>query len=206
MADFLVDFLFFIGYIYIMIKKEKNIKLELLAPAGNLEKMKTALAFGADAVYAGIPDFSLRVRINDFDLEKIKEATEYCHSKGKKIYITVNIFAHNHHFNKLPKYIKELKRIKIDALIISDPGILKIVKEIWPECVVHLSTQANCANWQSAKFWFEQGVKRIILGREVTLCEIKEIHKKIPEVELEYFDKYNNLLIVNNLYRLKYIQ
>ena len=162
-------------------------KLELLAPAGNLEKLKTALAFGADAVYAGIPDFSLRVRINDFDLKKIKEATEYCHAKGKKIYITVNIFAHNHHLDKLPKHIKELKKMKIDALIISDPGILKIVKEIWTECEIHLSTQANCANWQSAKFWFEQGIKRIILGREVTLAEIKEIHKKAPDLELEYF-------------------
>ncbi|MCK4539894.1 U32 family peptidase C-terminal domain-containing protein [Candidatus Parcubacteria bacterium] len=170
-----------------MIKKEKNKILELLAPAGNLEKMKTALAFGADAVYAGIPDFSLRVRINDFDLEKIKEAAEYCHTRDKKIYVTVNIFAHNHHLNKLPKYIKELKKIKIDALTISDPGIFKIVKDIWPECVIHLSTQANCTNWQSAEFWFEQGARRIILGREVTLDEIKEIHKKVPDLELEYF-------------------
>ena len=164
-----------------------NKKPELLAPAGNLEKMKTALAFGADAVYAGIPDFSLRVRINDFDLEKIKEATEYCHKRNKKIYITINIFAHNRHLDNLPKYIKELKKIKIDALIISDPGVLKLVKEIWPECEIHLSTQANCTNWQSAKFWFEQGVKRIILGREVTLAEIKEINKKVPKLELEYF-------------------
>ncbi|MEA1963030.1 MAG: U32 family peptidase C-terminal domain-containing protein [Patescibacteria group bacterium] len=170
-----------------MIKKEKNKSLELLAPAGSLEKMKTALAFGADAVYAGIPDFSLRVRVNDFDLEKIKEAAEYCHERNKKIYITVNIFAHNYHINKLPKYIKELKRIKTDALIISDPGILRIVKNIWPECVIHLSTQANCTNWQSAKFWFEQGVNRIILGREVTLNEIKEIHKRVSKLELEYF-------------------
>ena len=152
-----------------------------------MHKLKTALVFGADAVYAGIPDFSLRVRINDFDLEKIKEATEYCHKNKKKIYITVNIFAHNHHINKLPKYIKELKKIKIDALIISDPGIFKIVKDIWPECVIHLSTQANCTNAQAAKFWQKQGVNRIILGREVTLAEIKEIHLVCPDLELEYF-------------------
>src|SRR3989339_178938 len=164
----------------------KNI--ELLSPAGNMEKMKTALAFGADAVYAGIPDFSLRVRINDFDMKKLKAATKYCHSKDKKIYITVNIFAHNHHLDRLPKYIKELKKIKADALIVSDPGIIKVIQDIWPECEIHLSTQANCTNWQSAKFWFESaGVKRIILGREVTLREIKKIHKKVPNVELEYF-------------------
>ena len=167
--------------------KNKPKKLELLAPAGNLGKMKTALAFGADAIYAGIPDFSLRVRINDFDLEKIKEATEYCHARDKKIYVTVNISAHNRHFDKLPKYIKKLKKIKIDALIVSDPGVLSLIKDIWSKCEIHLSTQANCTNWQSAKFWFEQGVKRIILGREVTLEEIKEIHEKVPDLELEYF-------------------
>src|SRR3989339_896843 len=166
---------------------KKFSKIELLAPAGNMEKMKTALVFGADAVYAGIPDFSLRVRINDFDLEKIKEATEYCHKIGKKIYITVNIFAHNRHLEKLPVYIKKLKKIKVDALIISDPGVIEIVKEIWPEVEIHLSTQANCTNWQAAKFWQAQGVKRIILGRETTLPEIKMIHKKCPDLELEYF-------------------
>lgn len=167
----------------------KNIEktIELLSPAGNLEKMKTALAHGADAVYAGIPDFSLRVRINDFDMSKIKEATDYCHSIGKKIYITVNIFAHNHHVDKLPVYIKELKKIGVDALIASDPGIIQTIKEVWPKAEIHLSTQANCTNWQSAKFWYEQGVKRIILGREVTLEEIKEIHENVPEVDLEYF-------------------
>ena len=170
-----------------MIKKEKNKKIELLAPAGNLEKMKTALAFGADAVYAGIPDFSLRVRINDFNLEKIQEAVEYCHKRNKKIYITINIFAHNRHIDELPKYIKLLKKIKVDALIVSDPGVINLIKDIWIKCEIHLSTQANCTNWQSAKFWFEQGIKRIILGREVTLAEIKEIHKKVPDLELEYF-------------------
>lgn len=165
----------------------KNKKIELLAPAGNPEKMKTAFAFGADAVYLGIPDFSLRVRINDFGMKEIEDAVEYAHSIGKKVYVTVNIFAHNKHIDKLPKYIEELKRIKPDALIISDPGVIVTVKEIWPDCEIHLSTQANCTNWQSAKFWYEAGVKRIILGREVTLEEIKEIHKNVPEVDLEYF-------------------
>jgi len=165
----------------------KDNKIELLAPAGNPEKMKTAFAYGADAVYLGIPDFSLRVRINDFGMKEIKEAVKYTHDFGKKVYVTVNIFAHNKHIDKLPKYIKELKKIKPDALIISDPGIISVVKEIWPDCEIHLSTQANCTNWKSAKFWHEAGVKRIILGREVTLDEIKEIHEKVPEVDLEYF-------------------
>lgn len=166
--------------------KQQN-KIELLSPAGNIEKMQAALAHGADAVYAGIPDFSLRVRINDFDLEKLKKATEYCHRLGKKMYVTVNIFAHNHHLKKLPKYIQKLKQIKVDALIISDPGVISLVQEVWPEAEIHLSTQANCTNWRAAQFWHEQGVKRIILGRETTLEEIKEIHKKVPQIELEYF-------------------
>ena len=166
---------------------QKTRKIELLSPAGNMEKMKTALAFGADAVYAGIPDFSLRVRINDFNLSKIKQATKYCHARNKKIYITINIFAHNKHLGKLPTYIKKLKEIGVDALIISDPGVIEVVKKVWPKAEIHLSTQANCTNWRASKFWQKQGVKRIILGREVTLDEIREIHKKCPSLELEYF-------------------
>ena len=167
--------------------KNKLEKLELLAPAGNLHKLKTALAFGADAVYAGVPDFSLRVRINDFDMKGIGEATKYCHQNNKKIYITLNIFAHNKHFKNLEKHLKFLKSIKVDALIISDPGILEIVKKVWPKANLHLSTQANCTNAQSALFWRKQGIRRIILGREVTLKEIKEIHQACPGLELEYF-------------------
>jgi len=147
----------------------QNKRLELLAPAGNLEKMKTAFSFGADAVYLGIPDFSLRVRINNFDLESIKEAVEYAHARNKKVYVTVNIFAHNHHLKKLDSYIKKLKKIKVDALIISDPGVMEVVRKIWSEVEIHLSTQANCTNLKSARFWMRQGVRRIILGREVTL-------------------------------------
>ncbi|MDD4333058.1 MAG: U32 family peptidase C-terminal domain-containing protein [Patescibacteria group bacterium] len=168
-------------------KKLKIKKIELLAPAGNLEKMKTAFAFGADAIYLGIPDFSLRVRINDFDLAGVKEAVKYAHELGKKVYVTINIFAHNKHLDKLPPYLKELKKIKVDALIISDPGVLVLAKKIWPACEIHLSTQANCTNWQAVKFWRKAGVKRIILGRETTLDEIKEIHRRAPEMELEYF-------------------
>ncbi len=166
---------------------KKARKIELLAPAGNITKMKTAFLFGADAVYAGIPDFSLRVRINDFSLDTIKEGLEFAHSQGKKMYVTVNIFAHNKHVEKLPSYIRALKKIGIDALIASDPGVISVIKKAWPKAEIHLSTQANCTNWQSAKFWHEQGVKRVILGREVSLEEVKEIHKKVPKLELEYF-------------------
>jgi putative protease len=166
---------------------KKFVQSELIAPAGNLEKMKTAFAFGADAVYAGIPDFSLRVRINDFTDAKLKQAVEYARKLDKKIFITLNIFAHNRHIEKLPAYIKKLKKLKPDGLIISDPGVLTTVKKNWPKANIHLSTQANCTNWQAAKFWHEQGVKRVILGREVTINEIKEIHRKVPKLELECF-------------------
>jgi U32 family peptidase len=160
---------------------------ELIAPAGNLEKMQTAFAFGADAVYLGIPDFSLRVRINDFTETKIKEAILAARKLKKKVYVTINIFAHNRHLEKLSKYLKILRELKVDALIISDPGIISLVKKTWPTAKIHLSTQANCTNWSAAQFWYQQGVKRIVLGREVTLPEIKEIHKKCPKLELEYF-------------------
>lgn len=161
--------------------------LELLAPAGNFLKMKTAFAYGADAVYLGIPDFSLRVRINDFDIKGIKDAVKYAHDRQKKVYVTINIFAHNQHLKKLPAYIKALKAMKVDALIVSDPGIIALVKKNWPAAEIHLSTQANCTNLEAVKFWQKQGVKRIILGREVTLKEIKEIHLAAPKIDLEYF-------------------
>ncbi len=162
-------------------------KLELLAPAGNLLKMKTAFLYGADAVYLGIPDFSLRVRINDFDLKGVAEAVSYAHRAGKKVYVTINIFAHNSHLRRLPAYVRKLRSYGVDALIVSDPGILSIIKKAWPQAEIHLSTQANCTNSEAVKFWAKQGVRRIILGREVTLQEIREIHRAAPQVELEYF-------------------
>ncbi|HBA36743.1 TPA: peptidase U32 [Candidatus Falkowbacteria bacterium] len=162
-------------------------KLELLAPAGNLLKMKTAFTYGADAVYLGLPDFSLRVRINDFNLAGIKMAVKYAQAAKKKVYVTINIFAHNRHFKKLPAYLKQLRALKVDALIVSDPGVIAVVKKYWPAAEIHLSTQANCTNSEAVKFWARRGIKRIILGREVTLKEIKEIHRAAPAVELEYF-------------------
>lgn len=162
-------------------------KIELLAPAGSPEKMKYAFAYGADAVYMGIPDFSLRVRINKFTLDDVRLAIAEAHKLKKKIYVTVNIYAHNQHLEKLPIYLKKLNDWKPDGLLVSDPGILQMVKKYAPNLVIHLSTQANATNWQAVKFWYEQGVKRVVLGREVTLEEIKEIHKHVPKVELEYF-------------------
>lgn len=160
---------------------------ELLAPAGNLKKLKFALKYGADAVYCGVPDLSLRARINDFNLDLLKEGIDYAHGLKKKVYVTLNIFAHDRHLEIAREHVKKLKVLGPDALILSDPGILQIIKEEWPEVELHLSTQANCTNWQSAKFWADQGISRIILGREVTLEEIKKINEKLPNVELEVF-------------------
>ncbi|MFH0854258.1 MAG: U32 family peptidase C-terminal domain-containing protein [bacterium] len=162
-------------------------KIELISPAGTLEKLKIAFEFGADAVYAGVPEFSLRARINDFTFSKIKEGVEYAHKRRKKIYATLNIYPHNRHLKKAEMAIRKYADIGVDGLIISDPGILKIARKIAPKIEIHLSTQANCVNWQAAKFWQEQGVKRIVLAREIALNEIFEIHKKLPKLELEYF-------------------
>lgn len=162
-------------------------KIELLAPAGSFEKIEYALEYGADAVYAGLPDFSLRARINKFDENKISKAIEYVHSQKKKIYITVNIFAHNKHISKLEKYLKMLKKDPPDALIASDAGVIELIRKILPGIKIHLSTQANTTNWRAAKFWKSRGISRIILARELSLEEIHEIHKKVPNIELEYF-------------------
>lgn len=169
--------------------KLKNLgkKIELLAPAGNLEKLKYAFHYGANAVYAGVPDVSLRVRINNFNKKTIREGVEYAHKNGKKVYLTVNIYAHNQHLKKVEEHLKFLETLKVDAVIISDPGIIELSKKILPKTDIFLSTQANATNWRAVKFWHAQGVKRIILAREVTLKEIKEIKKNVPGIELEYF-------------------
>jgi len=162
-------------------------KPELLAPAGSFEKMKYALEFGADAVYAGLPGFSLRARINKFDEKQIIEAINYTHSRNKKIYITTNIFAHNCHLDILKKHLRIFKKNLPDAFIASDIGVIEIIKKVLPKVKIHLSTQANTTNWQTAKAWHGMGIKRIVLARELTLEEIKEIHNKVPKLELEYF-------------------
>lgn len=167
--------------------KRINKKLELISPAGNLEKLKAAFLFGSDAAYLGLPEYSLRTRINNFDWDSLKEGIDWAHSLGKKAYVTFNIIAHNRHFEGLDKSVRRLAKIGPDALIISDPGMMAFVRRYWPEAKIHLSTQANCINASAAKFWYEQGVKRVVLGREATLEDIAIIHKACPKLELEYF-------------------
>ena len=163
-------------------------KIELLSPAGNFEKLKYALAFGADAVYCGLPAFSLRSRLNDFTPAKLKETIEYVHQQKKKIYLTLNIYAHNRHLKAVINNLKLLKKLQPDGVIISDPGIIVLARKILPKNIkLILSTQANCTNFATAKFWYDQGIRRIILAREVTLDEIKEIKKQVPKLELEIF-------------------
>ncbi|MFZ5943354.1 MAG: peptidase U32 family protein [Bacillota bacterium] len=161
-------------------------KPELLAPAGNLEKLKFAILYGADAVYLGGKNFGLRAFAGNFDLDEIREGIEFAHQRGAKVYVTINIFPHNEDLHGLPQYIKDLVQIGADAVICSDPGVIKIVKETAPQLPLHLSTQANNVNWASALFWYEQGIERIVLARELSLQDIKEIKKKVP-VEIETF-------------------
>ncbi len=160
---------------------------ELLAPAGTLEKLRYAYAFGADAAYAGIPYFSLRARFNEFSLEDLQTGLDLARSQGKKLYLTANVFARN---RKIPAFLERLEEwaaLKPDALIMSDPGLMLMVRERHPELPIHLSVQANCMNWEAVRFWARQGVERVILSRELTLEEIRTIKEKVPEVELESF-------------------
>ncbi len=162
-------------------------KIELLAPAGDLAKLKTAFRFGADAVYCGLPALSLRARVNKFTQEDLTVGIKYAHQLGKKVFVALNIYAHNCHLGEVKKHILFLKKIKPDALIISDPGIIMLVRKYWPQAEIHLSTQANTTNFLAANFWQKAGVKRIILARELTLKEIKEIGQKTKDLELECF-------------------
>ena len=161
---------------------------ELLAPAGSLEKLKTAIDFGADAVYIGGNKLNLRAFADNFTNEQIKEGVEYAHERGKKVYMTLNVIPHNGDLYGLEDYLKEIYSLEVDAIIVADPGIIATAREIVPDLEIHLSTQANNVNWRSAKFWYDQGVKRIVLARELTMKEIKDIREKLPEeCELEAF-------------------
>ncbi len=163
-------------------------RVELLAPAGDMNKLKTALHFGADAVYIGGSCFSLRANAKNFDKAQLKEAVEYTHKRGKKIYVAANIFAFNSDFPALKEYFKDLEEAGVDAVIISDAGVLALCKEVAPKLEIHLSTQANTTNKYSAKFWAEQGVKRIVLARETSMDDIKEIRDFLSEdTEIEAF-------------------
>ncbi len=163
-------------------------KLELLAPAGDLEKLKTAIQYGADAVYFGGQMFSLRAGAGNLSIDEIKEALEFAHSRGRRCYMTINIYAHNEDIEPLYGYLNEIKDLGIDAFLISDPGIIAMVQEVIPDAEIHLSTQANMTNWRTGKFWTEKmGVKRLVLARELSFDEIAGIHEKLPDVDLEAF-------------------
>jgi U32 family peptidase len=161
--------------------------MELVAPGGSLEKIEYAFHYGADAVYIGLPDFSLRARMNKFTSAKLERAVKMARLFNKKIYFTLNIYAHERHLENLKKHLKFVAKIKPDAIIISDPGVINLAKKIAPKIRIHLSTQANATNSEAIKFWQKQGVSRIILAREVTLDEINKIRKACPKIELEYF-------------------
>lgn len=156
-------------------------------PAGNLEKLKYAFAYGADAIYAGVPQFSLRARENGFRDETIFEGVEYAHKLGKKFYLTANILGHNRKIKPFINKIDHMLSAKPDALIMADPGLIDIVKSKHPEVEIHLSVQANVMNWAAVKFWYKAGVSRIILSREVSIDEMKEIKDEVPEMQLEAF-------------------
>lgn len=163
-------------------------KVELLAPAGSLEKLKMAIIYGADAVYLGGEEFGLRAYAENFTHEDIRAGIDFAHERGKKVYITMNIIPHNSDFDNMPQYIKTIHELGADGVIISDPGIFLEVKENAPHLEIHLSTQANNTNWKSATFWHNQGIKRIVLARELSFDEIKEIRDNTPQsLELELF-------------------
>lgn len=161
---------------------------ELLLPAGSLDKMHAAFDFGADAVYAGQPRYSLRVRNNDFStLPALQEGIDGAHARGKQFFVASNIFAHN---AKLKTYLRDMAPViamKPDALIMADPGLIMMVRDKWPDVPVHLSVQANAVNWADVKFWHRMGLTRVILSRELSLDEIEEIRQQCPEMELEVF-------------------
>ncbi|MEQ5125647.1 tRNA 5-hydroxyuridine modification protein YegQ [Providencia alcalifaciens] len=160
---------------------------ELLSPAGSLKNMRYAFAYGADAVYAGQPRYSLRVRNNEFNHENLAKGINEAHELGKKFYVVVNIAPHN---AKLKTFIRDLTPViemGPDALIMSDPGLIMMVREAFPEMDIHLSVQANAVNWASVKFWKQMGLTRVILSRELSLEEIAEIRQQVPEIELEVF-------------------
>lgn len=163
-------------------------KMELLAPAGDLEKLMIAVDYGADAVYFGGDAFSLRAGADNFTPEEMKKGILYAHQRNVRCYLAVNIFAHNEDIEPLQAYLLSIKDFGIDGLIVSDPGIITMAKEIMPDTELHLSTQANMTNYKTAEFWHQTGILRLVLARELSMAEIAEIRAKIPdEMELEAF-------------------
>ncbi len=159
---------------------------ELLMPAGNLRKLKLAILYGADAVYLGTPDMSLRTK-SEFSLEDVIEGVNFCHQHGRRAYLTLNLFSHNKDIPKLDEYIDTVRKVQPDGLIIADPGVFQYVRERAPELPLHISTQANICSWLSVKFWQQQGAELVVLAREVSYPELVEIREKCPDIKLEAF-------------------
>lgn len=161
---------------------------EILSPAGNLEKLKYAVNYGCDAVYLALKSFGMRAAADNFTFDELKEGIDYAHARGKKVYVTLNIMPRDDSFCDLESILEQMKTITPDAVIVSDPGVIRTIRRIFPELEIHLSTQTSTVNSESCLFWYEQGIKRVVLARELTLEEIKEIRKNIPEdMELEVF-------------------
>ncbi|WP_245590384.1 peptidase U32 family protein [Aneurinibacillus terranovensis] len=161
-------------------------KPEVLAPAGNLEKLKFAVRYGADAVYIGGQSLGLRANADNFSFEEMQEAAEFAHSFGSKVYVATNIIAHNEDLTQVDDFMRNLERVGIDAIIVADPALIERTKQAAPGLELHLSTQASTTNWQSVQFWKEEGLSRIVLAREVSLQEIREIKRHV-DVEIEAF-------------------
>lgn len=161
-------------------------KPELLAPAGTLEKLKFAVHYGADAVYIAGKRYGLRAFAGNFDSQQMAEGIAYAHSRQVKVYVTVNIFSHNEDLQGMEEYLQELLELGVDAIIVSDPGIIRIAREKVPDLPVHISTQANTTNWSAVQLWKDLGAERVVLARELTLPEIQEIKKRV-DIELETF-------------------
>ena len=161
---------------------------ELLIPASSLEVLKTAVMFGADAVYIGGEAFGLRAKAKNFSMEEIREGIAFAHAHDVKVYITANILAHNGDLSGVRAYFEELKEIRPDALIISDPGVFMIAREVCPEIDIHISTQANNTNYGTYLFWHQLGARRVVTARELSMAELKEIREKAPaDLEMETF-------------------
>ena len=166
----------------------QNKKPELLMPAGGMETLKVAVNYGADAVYMGGSRFGLRAKADNFTYDEMKQAVEYAHAHGVKVYVTVNIFAHNEDIEGLKSYFEEIKDIGIDAVLIADPGVFSLARKIMPDMEIHISTQANNTNYMTYRFWYDMGVKRVVCARELSLREIKDIRNNIPDdLEIEAF-------------------
>ena len=165
-----------------------NNKVELLSPAGNLEKLKIAINYGADAVYAGVSHFSLRIRAGkEFTFETFKEGIDYAHARGKKVYATINGFPFNSQIDLLKKHIEKMAEVKPDAFIVAAPGVVRLCREIAPDIDIHLSTQANVLNYLDAQVFWDLGVKRIVVAREISLKDVIQIKKHLPDMEIEIF-------------------